>query len=409
MSVTALWIVGSLAAVLGLLSAVMSALLDRSGLIRLRHWVEEAGGPLAKLYQRKGRFEIYRLSLSLISRMSVVVVFAVALALGWPAWLAFVMSTVMVLVAELTSRSIAARHAEAGLRSLSKVYRFAMVVLAPFITVLRPVFPYKAMDRDDSIEIDEASEGEIDAYISVGQREGILEPGEEILLKGLVEFGDTLVKSVMTPRIDMIAAPIASSPESLLELFLQSGHSRLPLLGDSADQVLGVLHLRDLVSAMRNAETFDPEPIARPAYIVPETKPIADLLREFQARHQQLAVAVDEFGGTAGIVTVEDLLEEIVGDIADEHEDHDLDRVRLGESVWLLAGSFHVEELEELFDVDLGADPPYETIGGLVFTTLGSLPQRGDTVRQHGLEFEVLEVRNRRIRKVRVRPLEVEG
>ena len=403
MSPLLIWILATLAVALGLLTSILSALLERSGLIRLRHWAGEAGGPLETLYQRKRRFEIYRLLLSLIARLSVVAVYMAARALGAPIWGAVAAAGLIILVSELASRLTAARSAEVALRRLTPAYRAGMVVLGPLIALLRALLPTPVpQDAAEPPEIEEASEGEIDAYISVGQREGILEPGEEVLVKGVVEFGDTLVKSVMTPRIDMVAAPLASEPEELLEILLDSGHSRLPLYRESADQIVAVLHLRDLVTALRSGEPVDLEAIARPAYVVPETKQIAVLLREFQARHQQLAIVVDEFGGTAGVATVEDLLEEIVGDIADEHEEHDPERVQLGDEIWLMAGSSDIEELEELFGLDLG-DPPYETVGGLVFTALGYLPERGEKVRRHGLVFEVLDIEDRRIRSLRVR------
>ncbi|MDX1644837.1 MAG: hemolysin family protein [Thermoanaerobaculia bacterium] len=388
---------------LGLTTAVMSALLERSGTIRLHHWSEEAGGALEVLSRRRGRFEVYRLLLSMIARFALVGVFwFCGVAIGsW--WIGTVAAFVLLLASEVASRLLVARSSERALLRLTPVYGAMLTVLKPLIVALRPLLPAATMfPQDDEIEIDEASEGEIDAYISVGQREGILEPGEELLVKGVVEFGDTLVKSAMTPRIDMVAAPLSSSVEELLELFVSSGHSRLPIYRESPDQIVGVLHLRDLVAAQRRGGSVDVEAILLPPFIVPETKPIAVLLREFQARRQQLAVAVDEFGGTAGVATVEDLLEEIVGDIADEHEEQDVEKVQLDEGVWQLSGSFDVEELEDLFPIELD-ETPYETVGGLVFTTLGRLPELGETVRRHGLEFEVREVEGRRIQKVRVR------
>ena len=401
MSPVALWSLLGVCSVLCLLAAVMSALLERSGLIRLRHWAA-GGGRLERLYDHEGRFEAFRLLFSLASRLSLIAVLVVAQLATSSTWWALGVATAVALVAELTSRLVARYRSEAALDGLRGAYSAILLLVGPLVALIAPTLRFDRFPApEESLEGDEASDGEIDAYISVGQREGILEPGEELLVKGVVEFGDTLLRSVMTPRIDMVMASVDSSAEDLLSLFLDSGHSRLPLYGESQDHIEGVLYLRDLVGALRGGDPVDIARTARPAFIVPDTKPIAALLKDFQARHQQLAVAVDEFGGTAGLATVEDLLEEIVGEIADEHDDTDIDRVRLAEGVWLLAGSCDVEELEELFGIDID-DAPYETVGGLVFTALGYLPETGESVERHGLRFEVLGVADRRIQQLRV-------
>lgn len=400
----ALWTWCGLSIALGIVTALMSALLERSGVIRLRHWAEEAGGSIQDCYQDGRSFEAFGLLLNMISRLSVVGVFAFSARATGRVSIALLLTSSTLLLAEYLSRRQVGSHSEEALERLTSFYRLALFLLRPFVAVLRPLFQESAEASTIAEgEIDEASEGEIDAFISVGTREGILEPGEEELVKGVVEFGDTLVKSAMTPRIDMVSAPVVESHDRLLDLFLDSGHSRIPLYGASPDHIVGILHLRDLVAAMRQANPPAPDEISMPAYVVPETKPIAELLRELQARRLQLAIAVDEFGGTAGVVTIEDLLEEIVGDIADEHEERDFEKTRLGEQRWELSGSFDVEELEELFAVEID-DVPYETVGGLVFTALGHLPDAGERVRRHGLEFEVREVEDRRIQRVRVSP-----
>ncbi len=401
MSPATLWALFGLAAALAVLAALLSALLERSGLIRLRHWAA-AGGRLERLYEQEERFEVFRMLLGLVSRLALLAVLVLAAAATESVVRAIGLSVAVAVIEELVSRFISRHRSEAALDALRGVYSATLLLLGPFVALLAPLLPFERLAvHDDAIDSEEASDGEIDAFISVGQREGILEPGEELLVKGVVEFGDTLVRGVMTPRIDMVMAPIETPAEELLTIFLESGHSRLPLYGASPDHIEGVLHLRDLVGAMQDDQPVDVARTTRPAFIVPDTKAISDLLRDFQARHQQLAIAVDEFGGTAGLATVEDLLEEIVGEIADEHDETDIERVRLGDDVWLLSGSCDVEELEELFDIDLG-DSPYETVGGLVFTALGYLPEAGERFEGHGLRFEVLGVADRRIQQLRV-------
>jgi CBS domain containing-hemolysin-like protein len=303
---------------------------------------------------------------------------------------------------ELPSRVLVARDPEGALRRMTPFFGMLRLLLLPLVVLMRPLVSANSMERQSEVgEVDEASEGEIAAYISVGQREGILEPGEEALVMGVVEFGDKLVKNVMTPRIDTVAAAVETPPDDLASLFLESGHSRIPLYRDSMDEVIGVLHLRDLITQMRSGQMAATESLLIDPFVVPETKPISELLEEFQARHQQLAVVVDEFGGMAGVVTVEDLLEEIVGEIADEHEEDETEPRVLSEGSWQIDGTFHVEDLEELCEIEIG-ETPYETLGGLVFAELGDLPSEGETLQRHGLEIEVLEVVDRRIRTLRV-------
>lgn len=397
-----LWTLVLATAGLTILAAVLSELLERGGLIRLRHWAESAGRAVQRLYSRPDRFEAFRLALSLLSRLGLVATFLLAQRASGNDWAALVALLLTLLVGEVVGRVLVAKDPEEALNRLTLVYRTALAATRPLMWLLHPLVPQRSLERKiEDGEIDEASEGELEAYLDVGQREGILEPGEEELVKGVVEFGDTLVKGVMTPRTEVDLAPDTTSLDDLLELFMSSGHSRVPLYGDSMDEVTGILHIRDLLEGMRAEEPRGAGDLAMEPFIVPETKPISELLREFQSRRLQLAVVVDEFGGAAGVVTVEDLLEEIVGDIADEHESEDVERISLGAGAWQLAGSCEIEELEDLFDLELD-NAPYETVGGLVFTALGYLPEPGERITRHGLDFEVVAVGDRRIRAVRV-------
>src|SRR6185436_17756471 len=193
----------------------------------------------------------------------------------------------------------------------------------------------------------------IEAFIDVGTREGILEPEQGEWLWSIVDFRDTQVRSVMTPRIDMVCAPIEASLDTLAERFIESGHSRIPLHEGSIDHVVGILHIRDVLRALRLPEPTPVREMIKPPLFIPETKALGELLKELQARFQQVAIVVDEYGGTAGMVTVEDLLEEIVGEIMDEHEALVAELEPVSEGIWRLDGRAHVELLDELFGVDL--------------------------------------------------------
>jgi CBS domain containing-hemolysin-like protein len=390
---------------LGVLVPVLSALLERSGPIRLRQWAEEAGEGLRHLYDSPVRFGVFRFLLSLLSRLiPIVLVLTVAQLLQvwerrFPFLWAFGLVAVLVAFVEASNRALLARDPERALRVLTLLYRGALIVLSPLVALLAPLVPSSHLERDENEE--NATDEEIEAFIDVGTREGILEPEQGEWLWSIVDFRDTQVRSVMTPRIDMVCAPVEASLEMLAERFVESGHSRIPLYEDSIDHVVGILHIRDILRAIRLPEPPPVRDLIKPPLFIPETKALGELLKELQARFQQVAIVVDEYGGTAGLVTVEDLIEEIVGEIMDEHEALVAELEPVEEGVWRLDGRAHIELLDELFQVEV-ENPEYETVAGLIFTYLGHVPQVGETVDRFGLRFTVEAVADRRIQTVRV-------
>jgi CBS domain containing-hemolysin-like protein len=391
-------------------SSVLSALLERSGPIRLRHWAEESGGRLRALYDSPARFGAFRYLLSLAARLCPLAL-AVALAallerlaVVHPLLWAFGAVALLAAAVEVINRRLLGRDPEAALRRLTRLYRVALLLLAPGIALLSPLVPPPPAARDEDEAGDEASDEEIEAFIDVGTREGILEPQEGEMLWSIVDFGDTQAKSVMTPRIDIVCAPLDTPLAGLAQRFVESGHSRLPIFEGSIDHIVGILHIRDLLRALLAPPDAEPPRLAsilQPPLFVPETKPLGELLRDLQARHQQVAVVVDEYGGTSGLVTIEDLLEEIVGDIGDEHDPKEPEIEPLGDGRYRLDGRAHVEVLDDLFQVRI-EDGGYETVAGLIFTALGHVPEVGETVETNGLRFTVEAVADRRIEKVLV-------
>jgi len=391
-------------------AAVLSALLERSGPIRLRHWAEEAGGRLRRLYDAPIRFVVFRFILSLIARLAPVGLF-IALAdllsrtrLAQPGVWAILGVLAIVAATEMTNRALVGQDPERALRSLTRVYWVVLLILSPLLTILTPLVPTVSLERDrreEGGEDEAATDEEIEAFIDVGTREGILEPEQGEWLWSIVDFRDTAVRSVMTPRIDMICSPVDASLDALAERFIESGHSRIPLYQDSIDNIVGILHIRDLLRASRVADPPQPKELIKPPLFIPETKPLGELLKELQARFQQVAIVVDEYGGTAGLVTVEDLIEEIVGEIMDEHEALAAELEPLEGGGYRLDGRAHIELLDELFQVEV-EDPEYETVAGLIFSALGHVPQVGESVDSYGLRFTVEAVADRRIQTVRI-------
>jgi CBS domain containing-hemolysin-like protein len=223
------------------------------------------------------------------------------------------------------------------------------------------------------------------------------------MIHGIVELGDRTVREIMVPRIDMVAVPADASVREVLDRIRASGHSRIPVYADTIDNIVGVLYAKDLLHQMPAMKLDAPVGgLVRPAYFVPETKRVDELLHELQDLKVHMAIVVDEYGGTAGLITIEDLLEEIVGEIRDEYD--------VGEETWIEPVSDHeaifdarvsIHDVNQTLPLDLD-DAEYDTLGGLVYARLGKVPAQGDEVRVDKATVSVLSTAGRRIRKVRV-------
>jgi CBS domain containing-hemolysin-like protein len=407
---------GGLVAAIALLAllplcALLTALVERSGPIRLRHWVEESGGRLRALFERPARFAVFRFLLNLLAKLVPLALFAALARLasrsGLAAPFAFAGAAVALVVAgsELASRSLLRRDPEEALRRLTNVYRLALFALAPLIALFAPLVPPEPPEEaeEKAADDEQASEQEVEAFIDVGTREGILEPEDRDLVWGVVDFGDTQVRSVMTPRVDIVAARADQPLDAVVAKVLGASVSRLPIYLESIDQIVGIVHIRDLLAAATREPPPLPAEIAKPALFVPETKLLGDLLREFQAKRQQMAIVIDEFGSTAGLVTVEDLVEQIVGEIRDEYDEAAPENRLLEDGSLLLDGRAALETLDEQLGWKPSAEEGAETVGGLVSGRLGYVPQAGEAVEVDGLRFEVERADERRILALRVR------
>jgi CBS domain containing-hemolysin-like protein len=273
-------------------------------------------------------------------------------------------------------------------------------LLLPIAFLIRRIFAGRAAAPEKPPE---ATEQEVRAYIDVGRQEGILEKDEEKLLLSIVDFGDTRVREVMTPRTDIVWIDVAASLTVLFDLFVETKYSRIPVVRGSIDTVVGVVHVKDALEAVRAGTSGTVAGLMREAYFVPETKKVSELLREFQRRHLWMAIVVDEYGGVSGLVTVEDLLEEIVGEISDEHEDERETVSRSGESAYSISGKANIEVVRDLF----GRGPEGEeftTVGGFLTSRLGHIPKQGETYRESDLRFTVEEADRRRVHRVKIEP-----
>src|SRR6478672_3194333 len=295
-----------------------------------------------------------------------------------------------------------------------------LLFLLPLIRPLLPLMAFaadpfhKLFDRsrrkdeefESGEEVEEQDAGDdIQAFIDVGEAEGILEEEEGELIQSILEFGDTRVSEVMTPRPDIVAVSAAATVREARDIMVDSKYSRLPVYREQIDNVEGLIYVRDLLERWAKGNEDGPiSTMVRPVYFIPETKPVADLLEEMQKAHEQLAMVIDEYGGVSGLVTVEDILEEIVGEIEDEDiageelnyivEQHD--------GCYEVLGSTEIGKIERLFDMEIEADD-FTTIAGLVINESGKVPQPGEQLTFRGLELEVLEADERRIGRLRVK------
>jgi CBS domain containing-hemolysin-like protein len=286
---------------------------------------------------------------------------------------------------------------------VTKLLQSVRPVAGPLLAILVRVRPSLAPLPED--EEEEASEAEIQAYLEAGEAAGIFEGDEGEIVESLVDFFDTVVREVMTPRTEMVVVADTDSYRDLLEVFAKNHKSRIPVYHETVDRITGVVHVKNLVKhGLRGAEPEVAE-LARECLVVPETKELGELLRDFQRQHQQMAIVVDEYGGTSGLVTLEDILEEIVGEIQDELDPNEPPEWQeLNAGVYRLQGRAPIELLEELFGLEADEDD-VDTVGGLVFSRHGTVPDPGTEVvdESHGLVFTVEEMDERRIVSVTVK------
>ena len=243
---------------------------------------------------------------------------------------------------------------------------------------------------------------DLQELIEVGQQEGLIKESEGELLQSVVEFSDKVVREVMTPRPEIDAIEIDSPVEELRALFREKRHSRYPVYSGQLDHIEGIVSMPDLAELPPEEQsTVTLRSLVKPVPFVPETKRTADLLKELQQSTTQLAIVIDEYGSVAGLVTIEDLVEEIVGEIRDEVEPHARDIIKESESSYLVAGQTELAQIADQLQVDI-EDRDYSTVAGLVLTQLGHVPMPGEKVEKNGMSFEVLEANSRTVLKVRL-------
>jgi CBS domain containing-hemolysin-like protein len=287
---------------------------------------------------------------------------------------------------------------------------------APFVGALRIVlYPLTALplalsqgQRRDQELSNLVSEAELMSMVDASHKEGVLEGDEREMIYSIFHFGDTLAREIMVPRIYITALDVELSIKQAVEALLESGHSRLPVYEDTIDHILGLLYARDLLHLWQEgAEGKSLREVLRPAFFVPEAKKVDELMAEMQAQRFHMAMVVDEYGGIAGLVTLEDIVEEIVGEIQDEYDQsEELPYQVVDESTYIFQGRIGLDDFNELMDSRLPVDEA-DTLGGFIYGQIGRVPASGESLQVEGLLLTVEQVTGRRIRKVRAQKVHI--
>ncbi|MBC7363171.1 MAG: HlyC/CorC family transporter [Candidatus Aminicenantes bacterium] len=318
-----------------------------------------------------------------------------------PLWFFLSLLAAFILLFDYLPRFLLALLKDRALKIFLPSYRIFKLLLTPLVA-LSLHFLTQEEKRQARWREHEASEEEIETFIDEATEEGIIEKDEDELLRGVVEFGDLLVREIMTPRTRIVAIEHQARVAELKRLFIQEKFSRIPVYRERLDNIEGMVMAKDLLefsSPEHDDRSIDF--LIRPVHFVPETMAIKDLLKEFKKLKQKLAMVVDEHGGISGLVTMEDVLEEIVGEIHDEYDVEEPEIVQEKPETYLVNGDTEIEELEELLQTEL-SDDNFQTISGLINQHLGRLPKKGDRLQLGNLTIEILEVDDKSVKKVRL-------
>lgn len=315
-------------------------------------------------------------------------------------------SVIVLIFSELTPKNIAVRRPSAVALILAMPVRWFSWILRPLILVISVVVSalMRLLGQGGGMNaVPMVSEDELINTIDLAEQSDSIDEEEADRIEGVLNLDRITAVEVMKPRTDMVAVPVDMPLMDALDVVLREGHSRIPVYEDTTDRIVGILYDKDLLRYIREQEvSVNLREVARPAIFVPESKRASDLFRDFQKEKVHMAIVVDEYGGTAGLVTIEDLLEEIVGEIQDEYDVEEPLVVKESDDTWIFDGMVRIEEVNEEMGIDLVPDNGIETLGGFVFARLGEVPVVGDSIVTDGVKLEVVDIDGRRIKKVRI-------
>ena len=287
---------------------------------------------------------------------------------------------------------------ESILKKLILFYRIPWLFFYPANIIFSSLINKNPKNREN--DQDDPSEKELEIFFEESTKEGVLEKEDKEMIESVIDFSDTLVKEIMTPRVDMIYININTHINELVKIINENKKSRYPVISDRVDNIKGIILSKDVFYYL-NKKDFSINKILRPAFFIPETMRISELLKELQKSKQKFAVVVDEFGGISGVVTMEDIIEEIVGEIKDEY-DEDIEQIIKEKDYFIVKGDTDIDTLQDKLNIKIDEDEDYQTVAGLISYKLGKIPLKFDKVIIKNFTFEVISIEKNRIRKVKI-------
>ncbi len=327
-------------------------------------------------------------------------------------WIYSLIGLLLLLLVEIWAPRVVVKLWGAGfLVHTWRIWKIISRVMLPFTKIELSVEALLArlLGREQSASSDELFEEEIRNIVSKGRHEGLIEHEAREMIEGVIDLADATVAQIMTPRTDMICLPSGASLEETVKVVIDSAHTRIPVYDRSPDDIVGVLYVRDLLpelAALAGQSARPLSEIIRKPFFVPESKPVNALLQELQHNRNHLAIVLDEFGGVSGLVTIEDALEQIVGEIVDEHDDEEQNIRRIDDRRAECQAKVHLEEVNRQLNIALPETGEFDTIGGFVFHELGHIPKLGEELLWGNIKITVLEVSRRRVERVRIEVLD---
>ncbi|HBY57981.1 MAG TPA: hemolysin [Candidatus Atribacteria bacterium] len=318
-----------------------------------------------------------------------------------------VMIFLILVFGEIVPKSLAVANDEKISRKVAKPIDIIASIILPLIKLFKIIINllFYSLGKKIAKRKKEITEDDLISLIDAGKDEGVLEEEEKEMIRNIFEFGDTTVKEVMVPRVDIACIPSDTKLDSVLRLIKKVGHSRIPVYEGTIDNIIGILYAKDLLAVYerwyKTKEKFDLKKILRKAYFVPENKKIDDLLDIFQRDRIQIAIVIDEYGGTAGLITLEDVVEEIVGEIIDEYDKETKLYEIIDNNTMIVDGMIDIDKINELLNIEI-PENDFETLGGFIYDLMGRVPRKGEKIEYQHLQMTIEQVVKNRIKRVKI-------
>ena len=390
-------------------------------LIRLRQYVDDGRPGAKKALNVAERFDEVLLAIlignnivNLASASLATIVATEVLNLGASgAPIATAVMTVLIIIfGEILPKSYAKENSESLALSIGTIYYYMIKVMKPLIFIFMVLKDFVAKLYSKKEDEPSVTEDELNVIIDTMEEEGVLQQDEVEMLQSVLDLSETFVKDIMTPRVDVVAVDVHDSTENVKNVFFEEKYSRIPVYDESRDNIAGILYERDLFSAIiENGSTDDLliADVMRDPMYVSYTMRVSDLLTRLQLEKQHLAIVADEYGGTAGLVTMEDVLEEVVGEIYDEHDEEEQLVVKKSDTLYEVKAEIELDELFDIMDIDLDIPEDAYSLGSWMYSKIEDIPEIGDMYQYHNLIFTIIEVEDRRIIRVKIEVVEPEN